>query len=115
MRAIDRKKYHSESLEFLKKLNSCDPNRIGYYHDLSNKWSIEDRLEDWIRVLSTNREAPIDLSNLHLNNLHYKQYLCVADEINLAANYFEPKRFEEIFALLSYCNVKFTLEDLSNV
>lgn len=115
MRAIDRKKYHSESLEFLQKLNSCDPNRIGYYRDLSNKWSIEDRLDEWIVALSTNRETPIDLSNLNLNNLHYKQYLCVADEINLAENRVDPKRFDEIFALLSYCNVKFTLDNINNV
>lgn len=34
MRAIDRKKSHSESLQFLDKLKQFDSNRTGYYVDL---------------------------------------------------------------------------------
>lgn len=101
MRATDRKKYHSESLEFLTKLKMCDTNRIGYYSDLANKWSIEDRLADWINALEKNLDTPIDLSNLNLINLHYKQYLCVADEINLTANQFDEKSNKHITKLLS--------------
>lgn len=110
MRATDRKTNHSESLEFLKKLQNYDCNRTGYYTDLANKWSIEHRLADWILSLETNRDTPIDLSNLNLENLHYKQYLCVADQIDLSANKFDTKRINEISVLLNECNVKFALE-----
>lgn len=107
MRAIDRKKYHFESLEFLNKLKTFDVNRTGYYNDLANKWSIEDCLADWILALEENRNTPIDLANLNLFNLHYKQYLCVADQINLTNNQFEANRVNEISSLLNNCCVKF--------
>lgn len=110
MRAIDRKNYHTESLEFIEKLKEYDPHRRGYYQDLCNKWSIEDRLEDWIEVVSINREAPIDLSHLNLIDLHYKQYLCVASEIDLGDNQFRTRRIAEISALLDSCNVKYALD-----
>lgn len=110
MRATDRKKYHSESLEFLEKLKTYDSNRTGYYEDLANKWSIEHCLADWISTLESNRDTPIDLSNLNLVNLHYKQYLCVADRIDLSENLFASKRINEISTLLNECNVKFILE-----
>lgn len=109
MRAIDRKKYHSKSLEFLSKLKTFDVNRIGYYNDLANKWSIEDRLAEWILALEENRNTPIDLTNLNLFNLHYKQYLCVADQINLSDNQFNATRVNEISSLLNNCCVKFDL------
>lgn len=110
MRAIDRKKYHAESLDLIKKLTEYDPYRRGYYRDLSNKWNIEDRLEDWIIALKTNREVAIDLSHLDLINLHYEQYICVADEINLIDNQFNAKRHAEIVNFLNNCNcnVKYT-------
>lgn len=111
MRAIDRKTNHSESLEFLKKLKEYDCNRMGYYTDLANKWSIEDRLADWIASLETNRDTPIDLSNLGLENIHYQQYLCVADRIDLSVNQFNAKRISEISTLFNECNVKFDLEN----
>lgn len=113
MRATDRKKYHFESLEFLEKLKEYDSNRTGYYSDLANKWSIEHLLADWISALDTNRDAPIDLSNLNLVNLNYKQYLCVADRIDLSGNQFDGKRTAEISTLLNDCNVKFVLEKAS--
>ena len=61
MHATDRKKYHSESLEFLNKLKEFDSNRTGYYTDLANKWSIGHRLADWMVELGRNRDMPIDL------------------------------------------------------
>lgn len=109
MRATDRKKYHSESLEFLEKLKKYDSSRTGYYEDMANKWSIEHCLADWIIELETNRDRPIDLSNLNLVNLHYKQYLCVADRIDLSGNHFDDKHNAEISTLLNNCNVKFTV------
>ena len=114
MHATDRKKYHSESLEFLNKLKEFDSNRTGYYTDLANKWSIGHRLADWIVELGRNRDMPIDLSNLNLVNLHYKQYLCVADRIDLSANHFDGKRTDEISSLLDDCNVKFALAKTSD-
>lgn len=107
MRAIDRERYHTESLDFLSKLKTFDANRIGYYNDLANKWSIEDRLAGWILALEENRNTPIDLTNLNLFNLHYRQYLCVADRINLTNNQFEANRVNEISTLLKNCCVKF--------
>lgn len=114
MRATDRRKYHSESLEFLNKLKICDANRTGYYTDLANKWSIEDRLADWIVALQSDRDTPIDLSNLNLINLHYKQCLCVSNDINLTQNQFDKKRIDEISALFNNCRVKFNLLNDSN-
>lgn len=109
MRATDRKKYHTESLDFLEKLKKHDSNRTGYYVDLANKWSIEHRLAEWISALDLNRDTPIDLSKLNLVNLHYKQYLCVADQIYLTENDFDAKRSDDISTLFTHCNVKFIL------
>lgn len=111
MRAIDRKKNHSESLKFLESVKELDPDRSGYYTDLSNKWSIEDRLADWIVELDSNRDTPLDLSNLNLTDLHYKPYLCVADQITLHSNCFEKKRIDVISTLLTNSNVKFSLDE----
>lgn len=110
MRAIDRKNNHSQSLEFLDKLKVCDSNRTGYYVDLADKWNIEHQLADWIGSLDANRDTPIDVSQLHLVNLHYKQYLCVADQIELSGNNFDSKRTNEISTFLNNCNVKFVLD-----
>lgn len=114
MRATDRKNNHSESLAFLDKLTKYDSNRTGYYTDLANKWSIEHRLADWISALGSDRDTPIDLANLNLVNVHYKQYLCVADRINLSANQFDAKRTSDISSLLECCNVKFEFEQASD-
>lgn len=108
MRAIDRKKYHAEALTFLESLKQYDSNRTGYYNDLGNKWTIEDYLADWILTLESNRETPLNLSNLKLTNLYYKQYLCVAEHIALDSSCFDSKRIDEIKKLLENCNVKFS-------
>lgn len=110
MRATDRQQNHSESLELLDKLKKYDSNRIGYYTDLANKWSIEHCLGSWISAVQTNRDTPIDLLQLNLVNLHYKQYLCVATHINLTGNQLDAQRIDEISTLLNACNVKFTLD-----
>lgn len=110
MRATDRQQNHSESLELLDKLKAYDSNRIGYYTDLANKWSIENRLAGWILSVHENRDTPIDLSQMHLINLHYKQYLCVATHINLTGNCFGAQHVDDLSALLNACNVKFTLD-----
>lgn len=114
MRATDRQQNHSESLELLDKLKTYDSNRIGYYTDLANKWSIENCLANWILAVHENRDTPIDLSQMNLINLHYKQYLCVATHINLTGNQFDAQRIDEISALLNACIVKFTLDTPSD-
>lgn len=114
MRATDRQQNHSESLELLDKLKEYDSNRIGYYTDLANKWIIENRLAGWISSVHENRDTPIDLSQMNLINLHYKQYLCVATHINLAGNQFDAQRADEITTFLNACNVKFTLDTPSD-
>lgn len=114
MRATDRQQNHSESLELLDKLKEYDSNRTGYYTDLANKWSIENRLAGWILSVHENRDTPIDLSQMNLINLHYKQYLCVATHINLTGNQFDAQHVDDISALLNACNVKFTLDTPSD-
>lgn len=108
MRAIDRKQYHSEALVFLETLKKCDSLRTGYYIDLGNKWSIEDRLADWIASLETNRDNILELTNLNLVNIQYQQYFCVADRINLEQNNIDNKRTAAIQELLTNCNVNVT-------
>lgn len=114
MRAIDRQQNHFESLELLEKLKTFDSNRIGYYTDLANKWSIEHCLANWILAVQTNRDTPINLFQMNLVNLHYKQYLCVATHINLTANQFDTQRTNDISAFLNECNVKFSLDSPSD-
>lgn len=83
---------------------------IGYYVDLANKWSIEDRLGDWIASLDDNKQNALDLSNLDLAGVQYQQYFCVADQINLQQNKFaEDKRTTALKAFLNDCNVKFDI------
>lgn len=110
MRAIDRKQYHTESLEFLETLKKCDSLHIGYYVDLGNKWSIEDRLANWIASLEENTQKPLDLSNLDLVGVQYQQYLCVAEQIDLRHNKFgDGKRTDAVKAFLNDCNVKYEI------
>lgn len=86
MRAIDRKQYHAEALQHLDTLKTCDAMRVGYYTDLANKWSIEYVLDEWITSIHSGNMSTCNLSKLNLTNLHYEQYLCVADEIDLRGN-----------------------------
>lgn len=113
MRAIDRKQYHRETIEFLEILKKCDSVRIGYYVDLGNKWNIEDRLANWIESLNDNKQNPLNLSNLNLVNMvdiHYQQYFCVAEQIDLRHNNFvESKRTDMLKAFLNDCNVKYEI------
>lgn len=109
MRAIDRKNYHVDSLKHLESLKKCDELRIGYYTDLGNKWSIEDRLADWIASLSSNTSAKLNLDDLNLVDIHYRQYFSVADQINLSANKFDDRRATAIKTFLGKCNVKFDI------
>lgn len=106
MRAIDREQYHTESLQFLETLKEFDSLRKGYYIDLSNKWSVEDRLSEWISTLEANQLNPLDLSNLNLNEIHYRQYFCVADQVNLNGNNFNSKHLGDIKVFLENSNVK---------
>lgn len=110
MRAIDRKQFHTESLELLETLKKCDSMHIGYYVDLGNKWSIEDRLADWIASLEENKRNPLNLSNLELVGVQYQQYLCVAEQIDLRHNKFaDGKRTDALKAYLNDCNVKYEI------
>lgn len=106
MRAIDRKTYHEESLQFIDTLKQCDPLRRGYYVDLSNKWCIEDRLADWVASLEENKSNKLDLSSLGLCDVHYRQYFCAADEVDLSGNNFEPKRLQSVETFLVNSKVK---------
>lgn len=102
MRAIDRKRYHSVTLDHLKQLIKADPLRTGYYVDMSNKWSIEFKLADWI---STNQiEEPIDLADIDLVSIFYEQYLCVTDQIILKNEL--PQREQNLVKMnaLKACN-----------
>lgn len=110
MRAIDRKHYHKETLEYLEILKNCDALRIGYYVDLGNKWSIEDRLTDWIASLEVNQQNSLDLSNMDLVGVQYKQYFCVAERIDLRHNKFPGgRRTDALKTFLSACNVKYEI------
>lgn len=81
MRAIDRKKYHSVTLDHLKKLIAADPLRTGYYVDMNNKWNIEFKLTEWI--LKEQFEDPIDFSDVDLVSIFYEPYLCAANQVIL--------------------------------
>lgn len=110
MRAIDRKAYHQETLGFLEILKKCDSVRIGYYVDLGNKWSIEDRLADWIASLEENKQSALDLSNLDLVGVQYQQYFCVAEHIDLRHNKFaDGRRTDALKAFLNDCNAKYDI------
>lgn len=102
MRAIDRKQYHSVTLDHLKKLILADPLRTGYYVDMNNKWNIEYKLTEWI--LNENTEDPIDFSDIDLVSLFYEQYLCATDRIILSNEL--PNREQNLVKLkaLSMCN-----------
>ncbi|XP_055639307.1 geranylgeranyl transferase type-2 subunit alpha [Toxorhynchites rutilus septentrionalis] len=84
MKALDAEGYHDRILGYLEKLQEVDPLRVGYYRDLTAKWSIEIRLKRWIDEGKPQKK--LDLSNLKLNRVTYEQYLAVAGEIDLSGN-----------------------------
>ncbi len=102
MRAIDRRQYHSVTLEHLQKLIAADPLRTGYYIDMNNKWNIEFKLTEWI--LKENIEDPIDLSGIDLVSIFYEQYLCAANQIVLKKEL--PTREQNLVKIkaLNVCN-----------
>lgn len=109
MRAIDRPRYHSTTLDRLTSLSTLDPSRAGYYTDLGNKWSIEEALQKWIDVGSF--KDTLDLSASNIVTLNYDQYLCVADCISLgnsALRLETQKKLEDIYAV---CGVLIIKED----
>lgn len=108
MRAIDPKEHHTQALEHLDSLKKCDTMRAGYYADLANKWSIEERLGEWATAINTNESIRLDLAGLNLVSLQYHQYFCVADELNLSGNAFDQARLTPLVAVLKNCN-----EDIS--
>lgn len=110
MRAIDRRQYHSKSLNHLELLKKADPLRNGYYTDLSNKWSIEEKLEEWISLNSY--YVPLNLSNLNLVALHYLEYICVADELLLQNNNLNLTRNEDKLLALKLANVNISAMDI---
>lgn len=108
MRAIDRSKYHTITLENLAKLRTIDPMRIGYYTDLGDKWLIEEKLQQWIELDAT---ETLDLSDADLVGLHYDQYLCVADAILLGADACLRKGAErKLKAVYESCGVEIRRE-----
>lgn len=110
MRAIDRKANHTETLQYLEILKEHDSMRIGYYIDLANKWNIEDRLADWIASLEGNKRNALDLTNLDLVGVHYRQYFCVAESIDFRQNKFpDGKRTDALKAFLLECNMNYEI------
>uniref|UniRef100_A0A182K124 Geranylgeranyl transferase type-2 subunit alpha n=1 Tax=Anopheles christyi TaxID=43041 RepID=A0A182K124_9DIPT len=84
MKAIDQRGYHETIRQHLTKLETVDGLRKGYYLDLASKWSIENRLDEWLQA--GNLSAAIDLSGLQLSVISYTPYLATADAINLSDN-----------------------------
>ncbi|XP_055548467.1 geranylgeranyl transferase type-2 subunit alpha [Wyeomyia smithii] len=107
MKAIDRAGHHAEILACLEKLQSVDPMRKGYYRDLTSRWNIEHRLEQWID--QANYAHKVDLSGLKLERIFYEQYLSVADEIDLGANQLSEIALNK-FAHFVFCK-RLSLED----
>ena len=95
MRSIDRFKYHEKTVEFLRKLETVDNLRAGYYKDLASKWSVEVKLKDWIK--NKNYESgEINLSALQLTTVYYNQYLTIANHVDLSGNP-ELNEFLQVF------------------
>lgn len=103
MRSLDRFHYHEKTLEFLKKLQTVDPLRFGYYRDLASKWILEVKLKEFIEGGNFNK---IDLSALDLTTVYYNQFLVIANEVDLREN---PKLNKNSckFSLVDGCNVSF--------
>ena len=80
MRAIDREKYHQQTIDNLEKLKTVDSYRVGYYVDLVSKWNIERALLQWLKKSDIN--APLDFSDSQLACLSYEQYFAVAKVID---------------------------------
>lgn len=103
MRAIDRARYHSNTLDRLNSLSTIDPARCGYYKDLANKWSIEEALQKWIDGGSF--QEPIDLSASNIATLNYDQYLCLADCISLGNYALRPETERKLETIYAECGV----------
>lgn len=105
MRSIDRFHYHEKTLEFLKKLQSVDKLRAGYYKDLASKWTVEVKLKNWIESEDF-LTGIVDLSNLDLSTIYYQQYFAIASAVNLQGN---PKLIKNSckLQLVKDCQVKF--------
>ncbi|XP_052896795.1 geranylgeranyl transferase type-2 subunit alpha [Anopheles moucheti] len=84
MKAIDRRGYYETIRQHLVKLETVDALRKGYYLDLASKWSIENRLDEWIEA--GNLSSEIDLSGMQLTVVNYVQYFVTADALNLSTN-----------------------------
>ncbi|GAB0098222.1 Geranylgeranyl transferase type-2 subunit alpha [Sergentomyia squamirostris] len=97
MRAIDRKAYHARALEFLRKLQSVDSLRCGYYQDLATKWTVEQVIEKWIEA--GDFDAPIDLSCLQITTIPYEQFMSIARQVNLSGNQLNDRSLFKLLAL----------------
>ncbi|XP_055596290.1 geranylgeranyl transferase type-2 subunit alpha [Uranotaenia lowii] len=86
MKAIDRVQFYPQMISNLEKLQTVDPLRKGYYSDILQKWSIENRLVEWTARLQDQPNAALDLSGLGLTHLAFEQYLAIADELDLSGN-----------------------------
>lgn len=104
MRAIDRPRYHTITLERLASLRQLDPMRSGYYTDLADKWIVEEALQKWIANGSF--QETIDLSGSNLLTLNYDQYLCVADHITLGGSKLRPATERKLTDIYGECGVR---------
>lgn len=103
MRSLDRFQYHEKTLEFLNKLQTVDPLRLGYYKDLASKWILEVKLKDFLDAGNFDK---IDLSALNLSTLYYGQFMVIASEVDLRENP-ELNRSSCKFSLVDGCKVQF--------
>ncbi|CAG9797100.1 unnamed protein product [Chironomus riparius] len=103
MRSLDRFHYHEETLEYLKKLQTVDPLRYGYYRDLASKWILEVKLKEFVE---SGKYEKIDLTALDLTTVYYNQFLVIANEIDLRENPALNKNSCK-FSLVEGCNVSF--------
>lgn len=94
MRAIGQETYHQQMIDNLEKLKSVDSHRIGYYTDLSNKWSIERVLLQWLRLGDV--EEPVDFCSADLTCLYYEQYFAVAKTIHFGGAVASPRIAKKI-------------------
>lgn len=102
MRAIDRRRYHTKTLDNLAQLHIVDPMRTGYYADLADKWNIENLLNEWINIGDL---FFIDLRVAATSALYYDQYLCVADAIRVGTHAMRPDAERKMGDIYAACGV----------
>lgn len=107
MRAIDRPRYHSITLDNLAQLRTVDPMRSGYYADLADKWRIEELLQQWIEAGDL---GTIDVSAAAVSALHYDQYLCVADAVRIGGRPLRPDGERKLGDIYETCGVQIIRE-----